>query len=43
MLTPTILEVTGIPAPVMVDGVAQKPIEGVSMAYMLARHPSDNK
>ncbi len=30
---PTILEVTGIPAPVMVDGVAQKPIEGVSMAY----------
>jgi hypothetical protein len=25
--------VTGIPAPVMVDGVAQKPIEGVSMAY----------
>ncbi len=30
---PTILEVTGISAPVMVDGVAQKPIEGVSMAY----------
>ena len=32
-VVPTILEVTGIPAPVMVDGVAQKPIEGVSMAY----------
>ncbi len=32
-IVPTILEVTGIPAPVMVDGVAQKPIEGVSMAY----------
>ena len=32
-VVPTLLEVTGIPAPVMVDGVAQKPIEGVSMAY----------
>jgi arylsulfatase A-like enzyme len=32
-IVPTILEATGIPAPAMVDGVAQKPIEGVSMAY----------
>jgi len=32
-IVPTLLEVAGIPAPVMVDGVAQKPIEGVSMAY----------
>ena len=32
-IVPTILEVTGIPAPVMVNGIAQKPIEGVSMAY----------
>jgi arylsulfatase len=32
-IVPTILEVTGIPAPVMVDGVAQKPMEGVSLAY----------
>jgi arylsulfatase len=32
-IVPTILEVTGIPAPDMVDGIAQKPIEGVSMAY----------
>ena len=32
-IVPTILEVTGIPAPNMVDGIAQKPIEGVSMAY----------
>lgn len=32
-IVPTILEATGIPAPGMVDGVAQKPIEGVSMAY----------
>ena len=32
-IVPTILEATGIQAPVMVDGIAQKPIEGVSMAY----------
>jgi arylsulfatase len=32
-IVPTILEATGIQAPVMVDGNAQKPIEGVSMAY----------
>jgi hypothetical protein len=32
-IVPTLLEATGIPAPVMVDGVAQKPIEGVSLAY----------
>jgi arylsulfatase A-like enzyme len=32
-IVPTILEATGVSAPVMVDGVAQKPIEGTSMAY----------
>ena len=32
-IVPTILEATGIPAPATVDGVAQKPIEGVSMVY----------
>jgi len=32
-IVPTILEATRIQAPVMVNGVAQKPIEGVSMAY----------
>jgi arylsulfatase len=32
-IVPTILELTGIQAPVTVDGLAQKPIEGVSMAY----------
>jgi arylsulfatase len=32
-IVPTILEASGIEAPVMVDGVAQRPIEGVSMAY----------
>ena len=32
-IVPTILEVTGIPAPDTVDGIKQKPIEGVSLAY----------
>jgi arylsulfatase len=32
-IVPTLLEVTGIPAPLMVNGIAQKPIEGISMAY----------
>jgi arylsulfatase A-like enzyme len=32
-VVPTILEVTGIKAPEQVDGIKQKPIEGVSMAY----------
>jgi arylsulfatase A-like enzyme len=32
-IVPTILEVTGVEVPDMVDGIAQKPIEGVSMVY----------
>ena len=32
-IVPTILEAAGIRAPEIVDGIAQKPIEGVSMAY----------
>jgi len=32
-IVPTILEAAGILAPQMLNGVAQKPIEGVSMAY----------
>ena len=32
-LVPTILEATGIPQPVEVNGVKQKPIEGISMMY----------
>jgi arylsulfatase len=32
-IVPTILEAAGVPAPVMVNGIAQKPIEGMSMAY----------
>lgn len=44
---PTILEVTGIPAPVTVDGIRQAPIEGVSLAYTFdkanANAPSRHK
>ena len=40
-IVPTILEVTGIPAPVMVDGIAQKPIEGVSLAYTFDKANAD--
>ena len=32
-IVPTILEIGGIPAPKMLNGIAQKPIEGVSFAY----------
>jgi len=32
-VVPTILEATGIHAPAIVDGIPQKPIEGVSMVY----------
>jgi arylsulfatase A-like enzyme len=32
-IVPTILEATGIRAPTVVDGIPQKPIEGVSMMY----------
>ena len=40
-VVPTLLEVTGIPAPDMVDGIAQKPIEGVSMAYSFDKANAD--
>jgi arylsulfatase A-like enzyme len=32
-VAPTFLEVAGLPQPVLVNGVTQQPIEGVSMAY----------
>ncbi|MCX5520325.1 arylsulfatase [Kaistia defluvii] len=32
-IVPTILEATGVQAPVAVNGIQQRPIEGVSMAY----------
>jgi arylsulfatase len=35
-IAPTILEVAGVPEPREVNGVPQKPIEGISMAYTFA-------
>src|SRR5262245_30412039 len=35
-VVPTLLEVIGLPEPLMVNGVAQRPMEGVSMAYTFA-------
>src|SRR5262252_992841 len=35
-ITPTVLEVVGLPEPVLVNGVPQRPIEGTSMAYTFA-------
>jgi arylsulfatase len=32
-VAPTVLEAAGLPEPTMVDGVPQRPLEGVSMAY----------
>jgi arylsulfatase A-like enzyme len=40
-VVPTLLEITGIPAPNTVDGIAQKPIEGVSMAYSFDKANAD--
>jgi arylsulfatase len=46
-IVPTILEVAGVRAPEAVNGIKQKPIEGVSMAYTFdaanARKPSTRK
>src|SRR5207342_1503781 len=46
-IVPTILEATGVKAPEMVNGIKQKPIEGVSMAYTFdkanANAPSTRK
>jgi len=40
-IVPTLLEAAGIEAPVMVNGIAQKPIEGVSMAYSWEKANAD--
>jgi arylsulfatase A-like enzyme len=40
-IVPTILDVAGIKAPEMVDGIKQKPIEGVSMAYTFDKANAD--
>ncbi|MEQ1941675.1 arylsulfatase [Mesorhizobium sp. VNQ89] len=46
-VVPTILEVAGIQAPEMVDGIKQSPIEGTSFAYTFdaanAKEPSHHK
>jgi arylsulfatase A-like enzyme len=46
-IVPTILEATGVPTPETVDGIKQKPIEGVSMVYTFdkakAAAPSTHK
>ena len=46
-VVPTLLEVTGIPAPEFVDGIKQAPIEGTSFAYTFdaknAKEPSRHK
>ena len=36
-IVPTILDLVGIPQPTMVNGIAQRPMDGVSMAYTLPR------
>jgi arylsulfatase A-like enzyme len=40
-VVPTILEVTGIAAPDMVDGIKQSPIEGTSFAYTFDKAAAD--
>ena len=40
-IVPTILEATGIPQPDAVDGIPQKPIEGVSMLYTFDKANAD--
>jgi arylsulfatase len=40
-VVPTILEVTGIPAPETVDGITQAPIEGTSFAYTFDKENAD--
>jgi arylsulfatase A-like enzyme len=42
-IVPTILEAAGIQAPLMLNGVAQRPIEGVSMAYTWDKAAADAK
>jgi len=46
-VVPTLLEVSGIPAPLEVDGIKQAPIEGTSFAYTFdaknAKEPSRHK
>ena len=41
-IVPSLLEVTGIPQPTIVNGVKQKPIEGVSLAYTFDKANADS-
>ena len=40
---PTVLEAAGLPEPTVVDGVPQKPIEGVSMTYSFDDTDADDR
>jgi arylsulfatase A-like enzyme len=40
-IVPTILEAAGVKAPQLVDGIKQKPIEGISMAYTFDKANAD--
>ena len=40
-VVPTLLEAAGIPAPATVQGIPQRPIEGVSMVYTFAKANAD--
>ena len=42
-IAPTILEAAGIPEPRMVNGVPQKPIEGVSMVYTFGDSAAESR
>jgi arylsulfatase len=42
-IVPTILEAAGLPEPYMVNGVAQKPLEGVSMNYAFDDAEADDR
>jgi arylsulfatase len=42
-IVPTVLEVVGIAEPTMVEGVPQKPFDGVSLAYTFDRANADAK
>lgn len=42
-VVPTILEATKIPAPKAIDGIAQKPIEGVSMVYTFENAKAEDR
>lgn len=42
-VAPTLLEVAGLPEPIFVNGIQQRPIEGVSMAYSFNDASADER